>query len=64
MMPAGRAVSASCADDSGTIYLRRRDGRELDITNFSSSEAHRFRGREMSVIIQEFMTSLNSVFII
>lgn len=50
--------------DSGHIRLRKRDGEVVDITDLGLNEAREFRGREMSMIFQEPMTSLNPVFTI
>ena len=50
--------------DSGTISLRRKDGKIQDITRLSLAEAEKIRGNDMSMIFQEPMTSLNPLFTI
>ena len=54
----------SVRTDSGQILLRQRDGGVLDITRLTSGEARKIRGRDMSMIFQEPMTSLNPLFTI
>ncbi|WP_295480839.1 ABC transporter ATP-binding protein [uncultured Sutterella sp.] len=47
---------------NGSIKLRCRDGRVVDLTNASRSELQKLRGSEVAMIFQEPMTSLNPVF--
>ena len=48
--------------DSGTIRLRKRDGRVVDITHLTPSTAREIRGVDLSMVFQEPMTSLNPLF--
>ena len=50
--------------DAGAILLRRKDGRIMDITRLSNSEAREIRGIDLSMVFQEPMTSLNPLFTI
>ena len=50
--------------DSGTIFLKKRDGAIQDITDISSAKAREIRGVDLSMIFQEPMTSLNPLFTI
>ena len=50
--------------DAGEITLRKKDGRILDITHLSNSEAREIRGVDLSMVFQEPMTSLNPLFTI
>jgi peptide/nickel transport system ATP-binding protein len=55
-----RAVKVS----SGTVLLRRPEGGTLDVLSLSEAEMRRVRGREISMIFQDPLTSLNPVFTI
>jgi peptide/nickel transport system ATP-binding protein len=55
--PPGRIVG-------GEILFRRRDGQTLDLTKVPRRELLALRGKELSMIFQEPMTSLNPVFTI
>src|SRR6185437_12923936 len=46
----------------GTMALRRRDGRIVDLVRANQREMRRVRGADMAMIFQEPMTSLNPVF--
>jgi peptide/nickel transport system ATP-binding protein/glutathione transport system ATP-binding protein len=46
---------------SGSIVLQRSDGRPLDVTGAGDAELLDMRGREIGMIFQEPMTSLNPV---
>jgi peptide/nickel transport system ATP-binding protein len=46
---------------SGSIMLRRSDGTAFDVTGAAEAELTRMRGREIGMIFQEPMTSLNPV---
>jgi glutathione transport system ATP-binding protein len=48
--------------DSGTIRLRKRDGRVVNITHLTPSTAREIRGVDLSMVFQEPMTSLNPLF--
>ena len=48
--------------DSGTIRLRKRDGRVVDITHLPPATAREIRGVDLSMVFQEPMTSLNPLF--
>jgi glutathione transport system ATP-binding protein len=48
--------------DAGTIRLRKRDGRVVDITHLTPSTAREIRGVDLSMVFQEPMTSLNPLF--
>ena len=47
---------------NGSIHLRCRDGRLVDLMKASRSELQALRGSEVAMIFQEPMTSLNPVF--
>lgn len=47
---------------NGSIKLRCRDGRVVDLRHANKSELQHLRGSEMAMIFQEPMTSLNPVF--
>ena len=47
---------------SGSIKLRCRDGRVVDLRHANKSELQHLRGSEVAMIFQEPMTSLNPVF--
>jgi oligopeptide/dipeptide ABC transporter ATP-binding protein len=55
--PPGRIVG-------GEILFRRRDGKTQDLVKVPRSEMLKLRGKEISMIFQEPMTSLNPVFTI
>ncbi len=55
--PPGRIVS-------GSIRLRDREEKRVEITALAEKRMRRIRGREMGMIFQEPMTSLNPVFTI
>ncbi|MDO5532449.1 ABC transporter ATP-binding protein [Sutterella sp.] len=46
----------------GSIKLRCRDGRVVDLTKANRTELQKLRGSEVAMIFQEPMTSLNPVF--
>ena len=46
----------------GSMALRRRDGRIIDLVQSSQRELRNVRGADMAMIFQEPMTSLNPVF--
>ena len=48
--------------DSGEIWLRRRNGKVLDLATARQSQMRTIRGADMAMIFQEPMTSLNPVF--
>ena len=47
---------------NGSIKLRCRDGRVVDLRHANKSELQHLRGSEVAMIFQETMTSLNPVF--
>ena len=47
---------------NGSIKLRCRDGRVVDLRHANKSELQHLRGSEVAMIFQESMTSLNPVF--
>ena len=47
---------------SGSIRFEAKDGKVFDIAKMPMNEMHKLRGKEMSMIFQEPMTSLNPVF--
>ena len=47
---------------NGSIKLRCRDGRVVDLRHANKSELQHLRGSEVAMILQEPMTSLNPVF--
>ncbi|MCR8726104.1 ABC transporter ATP-binding protein [Frigidibacter sp. ROC022] len=49
---------------AGRLAYRARDGRELDLARLPQSEFRAIRGREISMIFQEPMSSLNPLFTI
>ncbi len=46
----------------GQIIYHKDDGQSIDILKISEKEMQRYRGKEMAMIFQEPMTSLNPVF--
>jgi oligopeptide/dipeptide ABC transporter ATP-binding protein len=48
--------------EGGTIRFRDRLGREIDLLGLSESEMARVRGRDIAMIFQDPMSSLNPVF--
>ncbi len=57
LSPPGRIVG-------GSILYRTRDGREVDLARLPEKEMRSIRGREIAMIFQEPMTSLNPLFTI
>lgn len=65
----GKSVSAlrvlgllpPAARSSGSVLLRRRDGEVVDLLAMNERELRLVRGREVAMIFQEPMTSLNPV---
>lgn len=49
---------------NGSIKLRCRDGRVVDLRHANKSELQHLRGSEVAMIFQEPMTSLNPVFMV
>jgi oligopeptide/dipeptide ABC transporter ATP-binding protein len=49
---------------SGSVQLRRREGGTIDVLSVSDAEMRRVRGKEISMIFQDPLTSLNPVFTI
>ena len=57
LSPPGRIVG-------GSILYRARDGREIDLATVPEKQMRSIRGREIAMIFQEPMTSLNPLFTI
>ena len=50
-----------CTINSGKIFYRRSDGSEVDLLLLKEHAVRKYRGREIAMIFQEPMTSLNPV---
>jgi peptide/nickel transport system ATP-binding protein len=50
-----------CTINSGEIFYQRRDGASIDLLRLEESEMRDYRGKEIAMIFQEPMTSLNPV---
>lgn len=47
---------------NGRILFTKKDGKQVDVTQLSNQDFTKIRGKEMSMIFQEPMTSLNPVY--
>ncbi|MFH1039520.1 MAG: ABC transporter ATP-binding protein [PVC group bacterium] len=59
-----RLVPPPGAVETGSILLRSREEKELDILSLPEREMREVRGKEMAMVFQEPMTSLNPVYTI
>lgn len=50
-----------CSINSGKILYRRADGTQIDLLQLTEKAMRKYRGREIAMIFQEPMTSLNPV---